>query len=52
VPNAETVARRLAERRVRVGLTDDKALRFVPPLNVTREEIAAIGTHLKEVLAP
>ena len=52
VPNAESVARRLAERRVRVGLTDDKALRIAPPLNVTREEVAALVQLLKEAVAP
>jgi succinylglutamate-semialdehyde dehydrogenase len=51
-PQAETLVRRLAEHRIRVGLTEDRQLRIAPPLNLSSAEIAALGRALKESLNP
>ena len=46
---SETIARRLLERQIKVGLTEDKALRFCPALNLTEAEIQRMVTVLREV---
>jgi 7-keto-8-aminopelargonate synthetase-like enzyme len=48
-PQAEAIARKLLERNIRVGLTEDKALRFCPPLNVSAHDISRLATLLREV---
>lgn len=47
-PQVDTIARRLLERQVKVGLTEDRALRFCPPLNLTESEIQRIAAALRE----
>ena len=49
-PQAEALQRRLFERGFRVGLTETKALRIVPPLNVTAEDIARFAQVAREVM--
>lgn len=49
-PQAEALQRRLFERGFRVGLTETKALRVVPPLNVTADEIARFAQIAREVM--
>jgi len=51
VPQPDVVVRRLGDRGFRVSLTEDRLVLFCPPLNVTREEIAALGQALKEVIS-
>lgn len=50
-PQVDALMRRLLERQVKVGLTEDRTLRFCPPLNITEAEISRIGAALKEVVA-
>jgi adenosylmethionine-8-amino-7-oxononanoate aminotransferase len=51
VQSGEAAQRRLLERGIRVGLTEEKSLAILPPLNLTSEEIARFATALREVLA-
>jgi len=51
-PQAEVIARRLLERGIKVGsgASEERALRFIPALNLTSDEVTRLGTAIREVL--